>query len=85
MDITIKYQSSGKWHTVDVNDLLPMSVSHMIDLFSGKIPVICKCEGGGYIVNTPALADSYRKKGEKVKLFSELGRSEGRLSVVGLQ
>lgn len=82
----IKWQdrtmNPSEWFDFPLDDIVYLPVSHAVDLFSGKIPVIIK-EGEQYIVNTPELFSSYKKKGQKVMMISQVGRTGQKLGTGG--
>lgn len=83
MDLKITWKAGeNDWREFDVSDINHLSRSHAIHLFSLGIPVIAKCNGV-YFVNRESLAASYRAKGQRVKLFSDLAPDERALEICG--
>jgi hypothetical protein len=70
--IIIKWKDNAdNWQNFDISDIMAMTIRHAVNLFSGEVPVIIK-EGAQYLVNTADLLDSYRKKGSKVMMISQV-------------
>ena len=79
---TIQWKSADGWQTFDTRDLLAMSRTHAINLFSGRIPVIA-LEDGRYITNREDIAAKYRAKGSKCLMFTDIPASERSFNAVG--
>jgi hypothetical protein len=86
--MVIKWQdttmTAPNWFDFSLDDIMHMPVSHAVNLFSSGVPVVIK-EGERYIVNTPALLDSYKKQGKRVMLIDQVdtARMDQKLSVAG--
>jgi hypothetical protein len=66
--------NNGTWQDLPVSDIAHMPVAHAVALFSRNIPVIIK-EGAQYLVNTPELLASYKKKGSRVMMIGDVDPS----------
>lgn len=79
ISLKISYKKSDKWldfDQVQIDILLANSVAHFVDLFEhGEYVVVAKI-GEMYITNNADRAATYRSKGNKVKLFSDIEKSD---------
>jgi len=82
MEVTVKWRDGKIWREFDLSEINHMPRDHAINLFSRNIQVIAK-QGDTYIVNREELKAQYAKKGSKVKLFSELDKSDCLFGKVG--
>ena len=75
----IKWQAGTKWHNFDLSDINHMPQRHALHLFNqDKINVVAK-QGNQFIVSSPDLVAVYRRKGNRVMLFSEVLEQSTRL------
>ena len=83
MTVTIKWQSDdGTWNDFDTTEINGYPVTHALDLFSFRVPVVAK-QDDMYFVNTPDLKRKYQSSGKKVTLLQDIKRSDKSFGQVG--
>jgi hypothetical protein len=81
--LIIKWKdTNGKWNDFYLDDILHMSRTHAINLFSMGIPVVIK-QDDQYIVNKVDLFADYKKSRKQVIMLSDCKPSSEPLAEVG--
>ena len=81
--LKIKWQGkAGNWQAFDTNDILHMSRTHGINLFSNGTPVII-LQDQQYIVNKVDLFADYKKAHKQVTMLSDCKPSSSIIAEVG--